>query len=219
MEFLNLSLFSSEMDSLVNDLQEYKSKISPLSKNQRFYKFIFDETFRKFFGMQFIQPMRQYINVINPYLDLKFIKELLKTDLAGVNNDFFTHNPFKRLKGQLFYAELIKKTYPLLYTLKTGKGYSPKDLLSFHGNVKIATSFTMKRLNKRIGAQNLNNLGILSGIGTYDKVAIMEKFSSEYYDKNFFIDVLNSKNWKKDELVRNKLIETLSTNLNLKNII
>jgi hypothetical protein len=218
LKFLTITFFDKEMDSLIDELSMYKIKILHLSKSQRFYKYIFDESFRKFFGLQFIQPMRQFVNVVNPYLDLEFIKELLKTDLAGVNNDFFTQNPLKRFKGQLFYAELIKKTSPNLFTLPTGKGYAPRDLLTFQGKFKISTSFVMGRLNRKIEDPDLDNLGILSGISTYNHSAIPNKLNTELYDKNYFRYIFNSNIWKKDEIARNKLIETLSTNLYLNNI-
>jgi len=213
LNFLNKTTFKTEIDSIINDLIKYKKDVLQLSNSQRYYKFIFDEIFRKFFGMQLIQPMRSYVTIINPYIDWNFIKELLSTELAGVNNTFFTHNPIKRFKGQLFYAELIRKTSPELYALQTGKGYSPKNLQSKIGILEIMSSFIRKRLHRNIYSLDLDNLGIISCFRLHKNDIISKGIYNKYYNMPFIKDIINSNKWIKNEIIRDKLIETLSSNL------
>jgi len=219
LHFLNINSFTNEFDSLINDLREYKVKVIHLSESQRLYKYIYEETFRKFFGMQFIQPMRSYVTVVNPYLDWEFIKELLKTQLAGVNKDFFTENPVKRFKGQLFYAELIRKTSPQLYLLQTGKGYAPEDLQRKTGKFKISASFMQKRVHRKIALPDLDNLKIISGVNSFKQQITNSGLYDELFNKSVIEDMLKSGKWCKNEMLRDKFVEILSTNYYLKNLI
>jgi len=216
LKFLNLSSFKNELNDLIDYLNDYKKLILHLNPSQRFYKYIFDEVFRKFFGLQLLQPQLKYVNVITPYLNFDFIKELLKTELAGVNNEFFTHNPIKRFKGQLFYAELIKRTWPELLYFKTGKGYKPIDLLTIWGKFNITLNFAKKQLKRKTIAPNLDNLAIISAYTKH-----MEKFNSipivdEYFDQNYIYLLSKIHTWKSNEFLRNKFIETLSMNYYLR---
>lgn len=219
LKFLNKENFRKEIEDLIDDLQDYKTKNLQLSENQRLYKYMYDETFRKFFGMQFIQPMRSYVDVISPYLDWEFIKELLKTELAGVNNTLFSENPLKRMKGQLFYAELIRRTSPELYLMPTGKGYAPGDLQCISGKLKLVGAFTYKRLHRKVFLPDLDNLKIVSGVGRFKNKIISSGINKEYYNKSFLQLVLDSGNWTENEMIRDKFVETLSTNYFLNKVV
>ncbi|MBN1187864.1 MAG: hypothetical protein JXB49_36660 [Bacteroidales bacterium] len=212
LKFLNADNFKNELESLIADLKQYKEKVIHLTESQRFYKYIFDEVFRKFFGMQIIQPMRNNVNVINPYIDSTFVIELLKTELAGVNNDFFTHNPLKRFKGQLFYAELLKRISPEMLPLITGKGYSPGDLLTSLGRLKIAIAYANKKVNPKLTTPNLDNLAIISGFERHKSKFLSIGINEDYFNKKYILDILNNNRWKTDAILRDKLFETLSIN-------
>ena len=215
LKFLNLNNFKHELEELIDELNDYRKLVLHLNPNQRFYKYIFDEVFRKFFVIQLIKPQLKYVNIITPYFNLDFVNELLKTEFAGVNNDFFTHNPVKRFKGQLFYAELIKRTWPELLYLKTGKGYKPIDLLTFWGKFNLALNYTKKRFERKIIVPNLNNLAIISA---YEKN--IDKFTTipiadEYYSKIYINYISSNNSWKSNEILRNKLFESFSVNVYL----
>lgn len=218
LNFLNQQTFTAEFDSLIEDLKKYRESIIHLTESQRFYKYIFDEVYRKFFGLQIIQPMRTKLNVINPYIDWNFVKELLQSELAGVNNDFFTHNPFKRFKGHLFYAELLKRISPKLFSLPTGKGYAPEDLLSGLGKIKIANSYFKKKIKPKIVNPDLDNLGILSCFDKNKEFFLNNSINEEYYNKKYIFNTVGSTNWRTNPLLRDKLLETLSTNFYLSSL-
>ncbi len=202
--------FAYELDELISELIIYKRALPMnLPLNQRFYLFVFEETFRKFFG-QWIVTQQKHIKVRTPFLDFKFIQALLKTKYAGANNDFFTNNPIKRIKGQYIYADIIKKTNTLIYRQTTGKGYRPKDVRNFLYNYKILLPFLTKRLKRNVKKTNLDNLGIISGVK-----ANQEKIRS-IISKALFFDEVRLNNMLREltphtqEKVRDAFLMSLS---------
>lgn len=147
--YLNRGGFNLEWESLVEDLKKlpcFDPQYSDFTKNQQFYKVVFEEVFRKYFGAEIVNQ-NKYVKNRTPFLDINFFKAILETELSGVYSDYYTHNPFKRFKGQFLYAHLIRNLYPAFANEKTDKGYAPKDLLTVHGNLKVAFSFFNKVMN------------------------------------------------------------------------
>ncbi len=151
-DFLNKKEYRREWSDLQEEFKKFPSfnpDYKNLSKNQQFYKIVFEEIFRKYYGAEMVN---QYYYIYNrtPFLDIDFLKTILRSNLAGVQSDFFTHNPIKRYKGQILYAQIIKKTYPDFGREILDKGYSPDDLLSSYGKIKISISFLVKRIKRTI---------------------------------------------------------------------
>jgi hypothetical protein len=107
---------------------------------------VFEEVFRKYFGAEMVNQF-YYLSNRTPFLDVTFLKEILKTGLAGVHSDFFENNPVRRFKGQVLYAHIIKKAFPAFNTILSDKGYRPKDLLSWWGKFLITKSYLKKRID------------------------------------------------------------------------
>ncbi len=161
---VHLQDFDEELDSLVLDVLRYKRNLPQnYSLNQQFYVFVFEEVFRKFFG-QWIVAQQQYLKVRTPFLDFNFVKALLQTAYAGANNDFFTNHPLKRRKGQMIYADIIKKTNRIIYKQRTGKGYAPRAVRNPFFSYQIFLPFFKKRFKRKLNKTYLDNLGIVSGI-------------------------------------------------------
>jgi hypothetical protein len=213
LNYLRIENFKEELDNLISDLILYKQLYSKdLNKNQLFYKYIFEEAFRKTFG-NFIVMQLPYVKIRSPYLDFIFIKNLLKTGLAGVNNDFFTHNPIKRFKGQVLYAHIIKKSYTQLYYQFTGKGYRPKDLISPFGSLHLAYAYFYKRIQRKFTQENMDNLGIISGIqqnrAFFDSVDLIDFL----FNKKNINKLFSSAIWTTySSSLRDILIQLLSMN-------
>lgn len=149
-KYLNQATFKQVWESLKEDIYKlpcYNREFYDLTKNQRFYVFVFEEMFRKYFGAEMVNQFK-YLKNRTPFLDIDFLKELFRTELAGIHSDFYTHNPFKRFKGQVLYAHIIRRTYPELGRMITDKGYAPDDLLSLYGKMKIASSYLRRKLRK-----------------------------------------------------------------------
>jgi asparagine synthase (glutamine-hydrolysing) len=150
-DWINKQAFKHEWESLKEELKtlscfDYRYKC--LTKNQQFYIIVFEEVFRKYFGAEMVNQYKYFVNR-TPFLDNDFLKGIFVTGLAGVHSDFFTNNPFKRFKGQILYANIIKKTWPDFGKEITDKGYKPEDLLSLFGKLRIAGSFLSKRAKRK----------------------------------------------------------------------
>ena len=146
--WLNREEMAVEWDELRSDISTlpvFSNTYPGMSQNEKFYLFVFEEVFRKYFGPEMVNQFH-YMNNRTPFLDIQFLKELLQTRLAGVYSDFFEKNPFNRFKGQVLYAHLIRKAYPAYNEILTDKGYRPKDLFSPVGKFYIAKNYFRKKL-------------------------------------------------------------------------
>jgi hypothetical protein len=130
--------------------------------NHFFYYFIFKEVFRKVFGFWTATQFTN-IKIRTPFLDLSFVQFLLRSEFAGCNNSFFTHNPLKRYKGQLLYAQILKTLRSPLFKMMTGKNYRPSQLLTFHGQLTIVLPYLKKKWRKKKQVPNIDNLGLITG--------------------------------------------------------
>lgn len=120
--------FRQETDALIAGIESYLEKMKGWEANHKFYYFVFNEIFRKYFGAELVMQSA-YLNNRTPYLNLHFFRELNKTIWSGVHARLFEKVKSKRMKGQMFYATFIRQASPRLYHLKTNKGYSPADVL------------------------------------------------------------------------------------------
>ncbi len=146
-EYINQKNFDQEWQELLNDLQHlpcFNLRYKDLTRNMQFYVFVFEEIFRKYFGAE-LSNQFIYLKNRTPFLDIDFMRELLKTRFAGIHSEFFEQNPIKRYKGQMLYAHIIRKAFPELGYLETDKGYSPSDLLTVRGKLRILKGYLGKR--------------------------------------------------------------------------
>lgn len=174
-KWLNKSDFQVAKDSLYEDLKSFPAfdaSFNHLTKNQRFYKVVFDEVFRKYFGAEMVNQF-QVIKNRTPYLDIEFLRTIFSSEFAGVYSEFFTHNPLKRFKGQIVYAHVLKRTNPMLFKMMTDKGYRPSDILSLMGKLKITHSYIQKKIKRK-------------GMTSYDPYSVQKSFE---YNKKFWKDV------------------------------
>ncbi len=159
-QWINKDGMKREWDELradISDLPLFGRRLSGRAKNERFYLFVFEEVFRKYFGAEMVNQFR-YLNNRTPFLDIPFLKAILKTGVAGVNSNFFENNPVKRFKGQVLYAYIIRKAYPEFNDVITDKGYRPKDLLTQTGKFLITRSFLKKKLGLSRPADDPNSV-------------------------------------------------------------
>ncbi len=148
------------VEAIVEDIRQQEwFTAKALTLNQRFYVFVLEEMFRKYFGPEIVMQFH-YLTNRAPYLSYIFVRALFETDLGGGYSDFFEHNKLKRMRGQLFYAHLLRKTSPELYRMPTGKGYRPADLLEWTGWVKLLQGYVAKRMQK--GADSGDAFGVES---------------------------------------------------------
>ena len=128
-----------------------------------------------------------YIRNRTPFIDIDFMRMLLKTKLAGVYSQFDLENPAKRYKGQVLYAAIIHRAFPMLGKIKTDKGYRPDDLLTFSGKIRIIQNYLRKALcrnntdpDPNLGLKSWNEnrtywLGLPSSQGLFSDIDEMKK--------------------------------------------
>ena len=208
---LNKEMFREVIEWVIEEMLTYRKSLkNDLTLNQQLYAFIFNEAFRKLYG-SIITAQMQYQLVRNPFLDFGFLKEVLATKLSGVNNVFITHNPLKRFKGQLLYPHILNKTSNRSFlTSATGKGYTPEDLLSLKGKLRITGSYLKKYFMKSFDPVDLDNLGLLSGIG-YNKDHFIETIeNTDLLNKDYVLKELEQISSIKNIRQRDLLILALS---------
>ncbi len=151
LDYLNPLVISESMTNLIGEIGGWLNKLpSRLTVNQKFYVYIFEEVFRKYFGPEII-VQRTSVNHRAPFLCFSFIERILKTGFAGANSGFNERNPLKRMQGQVLYSSIIKKTNPALLNFRLDRGYKPGDLLSRSGVMKITLEYLKNKYAGRKG--------------------------------------------------------------------
>jgi hypothetical protein len=106
----------------------YFDKYKKIDRTIIFFLFIIQEGLRKYFSQE-VSIERVYVTTRFPYFDIDLIDLIYQTPWAGMYNGFLGESKFKRRKGQLLYAHIIKKFKPELGALILDRGYTPNDLL------------------------------------------------------------------------------------------
>jgi hypothetical protein len=139
--------FAGEVESLIADVEAYLAEGAALTPNQRFYRFVIEEIFRKYFGPELVMQSHLLRNR-TPYLSLRFFKALNDTMWSGVHAGLFEKHKSKRMKGQQFYASYLRQADPQLYRLPTNKGYSPADVNEPWRLPLLAARVAMKKFRR-----------------------------------------------------------------------
>lgn len=150
LQYINRNFFKDEIEAIYQDLKSlpvFNGNYKSFDLNKKFYVFVFEELFRKYFGAEI---KNQFYHLVNrcPFLDFVFIQELFKSKYAGIHSRFFEHNPVKRFKGQMFYSHFIERTFPPFLNIKLDKGYKPADLLTHAGKINLIKNYYSKHLYK-----------------------------------------------------------------------
>lgn len=210
LSFINFAEFERSFEELFEEIISFRKNSKHFQNiNHFFYYYVFEEVFRKVFGA-WLTAQFENIIVRVPFIDFSFVSELLTTNLAGCNNDFFTHNPFKRIKGQLLYSEILRKTNNTLYRYKTGKGYRPSDLSSLKGNIMILRPYLEKRIKRNIVKPYLDNLGLVSGYQKNKKEIERLFHNLDYFHKISLLDISNKMDPYISESTRDMIFLTAS---------
>jgi hypothetical protein len=196
-KYLSKKLIANYIDPLLDEIFEYLDNLPKhLSTNQRFYTYLYEEVFPKYFGPE-ISVQRQFINHRAPFLCFRFIQALLKTGIAGANSDFKETNPFKRYHGQVLYAHILKKTTPALLDQPLDRGYKPRYFLTTMGPLQIAMGFALRKLRKR----KPNSIPDYAKDNTARNISKMLKtpIANDLFDLDFFNRQFQG-SWQTDQM-------------------
>ena len=205
LKYLDISLFKLELEELADDCLAYRSNLrKTISRIQGFYVYMFEEVFRKYFGPELILE-NTCISNRTPFIDFKFVSEILKSELAGCNSDFMTKNPFSRYKGQVVYPYIIKKTYPRLLNYKLDREYSPGDFLTLAGKARIARGFLLRKLfvdRSRYKQPGYNRLAMNVNISKIDSSA----YDFKFINRGNFDPLFQNEGWSDDYIGFNIMV-------------
>lgn len=126
--FENHYLLNSKNELEAYFRANYFEKYDNYDRITRFFFFIIQEGIRKYFSQE-TSIERVYVTTRFPYFDTDLVDLIYQTPWAGMYNGFLGESKFKRRKGQLLYAHIIKKSRPELGALPLDRGYTPDDLL------------------------------------------------------------------------------------------
>lgn len=215
LKYLNADLINNSLEPLIEEISQYLKKLPDgLTPNQRFYIYMFEEIFRKYFGPEII-VQRNYLHNRSPFLSFTFIEEVLKTELAGASSSFLENNPLKRYHGQVLYSHILKRTYPGLLNQPLDRGYCPRDFITIQGPLKIALGhFKRNYLTKRdknipsySTSQYKLNMNHFSGIS----------FDEDIFNKEYFNKMIES-DWLTDQMHFSNMISAAMYNNSLKQL-
>ena len=145
-----------EFDELVADLERYLEKMKDWDGNHRFYYFVYNDIFRKYFGSELVMQSH-FLNNRTPYLNFTFFRALNQSMWSGLHSELFEKGKQKRMKGQFFYSTLIREADRRLYRMNTNKGYSPADVIEgWRFPLLLGKIGTKKILKKKEYDENLS---------------------------------------------------------------
>lgn len=193
LNYLNSSCFRPELEETVSDIQTWIASKAEKSNNLLMFEFVLEELLRKYFGPEIVMQSNYLINR-TPFLNIRFITELLKTKYAGAYGPYFSDNPVKRFKGQELYAHIIAKTSRELLGMPTNKGYRPIDLLRASGKLKLVANFIRKKLSKAIDG-DLDPFGVHLAFLSNRSQLLRENISKEYFNKDLVASVFQKKEY------------------------
>ncbi len=128
-QFFSEEYSNREVDALIRYFHHnYFLKYSEYNKITRFFFFIIQEGIRKYFSQE-ISLERVFVTTRFPYFDTDLVDLIYQTPWAGMYNGFLGESKYKRRKGQLLYAHIIRKYQPELGSIILDRGYTPNDLL------------------------------------------------------------------------------------------
>lgn len=147
-KYFNKELLNGLAEKLSDTIISYLDSLPKgLSDNQKFYIYLFEQVFPKYFGPE-IMSQREFVRHRAPFLSFRFITELLKTKGAGANSAFMETNPIKRYGGQSLYGYIMQQCDRRLLHIDLDKGYKPAYFIQATGKLKILFKYYLKKFKK-----------------------------------------------------------------------
>ena len=139
-ELYSFSWGGSEVES------ELHSRITEMSKlfsgyatrSEQYLAFRFELNLRRFFGSE-ASSYNDFVLCHSPFIDYKFIREWLRTAYAGNRFSFSAPDLKTKQRSAALYTQLLNLRYPALSRYPSSRGFSPADVSTFAGRVRVLT--------------------------------------------------------------------------------
>lgn len=155
--FLKKEFIEKNKNGFIERVVNYFSELRETDERfKQLYFFTLSEGFSKYFGHE-LTGCRQYLHISSPYIDDDFLEFIFRTPIPQLNKYAFKRNFDTLKKGQLFYLPVIKNNCPGLLKIKTGRNYSPEQLISIFYPVNIAPGYLMKELRRKVKNDTFDN--------------------------------------------------------------
>jgi hypothetical protein len=152
---LNHKSLESHFEKYVSELTEY-TDFERKKNNEHLVRFLIQETYSKFFGTVFSNLFGKY-NVINPYLNVPFLKSLYASKYSFLKKQTFKKSPTGHFFSRRLYPTLIQKIYPKVLQAKMDRGYRLSDFLKWYNFYKPVLNYAKRHLVKKKKTKSLTH--------------------------------------------------------------
>ncbi|RPH30782.1 MAG: hypothetical protein EHM93_15080 [Bacteroidales bacterium] len=208
--FFNYAKFSKKVSEYTDPLLCYTNE-NQSTKNLNIAMFLLRETYAKFFGPVFNVLFSKH-NLINPFVDVGFVKELLNSKYSFLKKKPFSKKPFSHFLSRRLYPLLVKKIYPSVLNTPMDRGYNLKDFLHWYNFPKpflnyINRHYIIKKPVKKIPVGYLANINVL----VEEKLASSLILEWDIFNKDQIIMQINEmKEGRTNRFQNQRLIQLLT---------
>lgn len=150
--YINSDFITKNMDLIIDEYTEYaKINIPKEQPNYNIFKYLFQEKYAKIYGMIMNYHHQFDLNLINPYMDFKFISAMFKRNSAFTTMTPYENSSTKNFLLYRLYAKEIKNTFPPILKTKLDRGYYVNDLISLQGMAKLIPYQVYRKFKKKKG--------------------------------------------------------------------
>ncbi|NBX80974.1 MAG: hypothetical protein EBQ94_11460, partial [Flavobacteriales bacterium] len=148
--YISKEFIEKNMNKLIEEYSVYsKINVSSNLKNANIFKYLFYEKFPKIYGPIICYHHNLKVNLINPYMDFRFIMKTLLENRAISEMTPYENGSLNNFYSYRFYAKEIKKIFPALMHTKMDRGYKLKDLISPLGIMKLIPYQVYRKFKKK----------------------------------------------------------------------
>jgi hypothetical protein len=126
------------IETLVEDYITYsRSDTEEKQKNHSIFRYLFLEKYPKIYGPIIKLHIDHHINLINPFMNLDYIKLMLHENEAATKLKPYEGNAFYNYKLYKYYAHALADIYPDINNTEVDRGYKIKHLISPIGLIRL----------------------------------------------------------------------------------
>ncbi len=152
--FIKDEQIEKHLETLIEEYVIY-SRVNAKNKekNHAIFKYLFLEKYPKIYGPIIKLHIDNNINLINPFMNINFIKLMLHENKAATKLKPYEGNAFYNYKLYKYYANALNDIYPDINKTRVDRGYKIKYLISPIGIIRLP----LFQIYRKYMRQKLNN--------------------------------------------------------------